>query len=499
MTRSDGRKVPGSGQARRLAGRVLAVDPDPVFLGRVTGVLDGHGYECVGVRSGAEAVEAVRRASWDVVVVALGLPDLSGIEVLAQAFEQDPSCEVVVAGGCDEVGPAVAAFRAGAQSYLIKPAGDEQMLLVVDQARRRRSLRRKATLASLRGAGARRALGASPAWQRAMAAIRAAAQAPLTEVLITGEAGTGKGLGASLLHAWSDRAAEPFVSFNPAALAEDAVEGEIFGRDGRPRGERRGLLELADGGTLFLDEVGELPHDLQPKLLRALDGQPFRRVGGGPEIHVDVRFVSATSRELGPAVAAGRFRPDLYHRLRVVEIALPPLRERGDDVELLARHFVSCLGAELGKPGVGLTPAALAALRAYQFPGNVRELRNVIERAVLLCRGRDVDLDDLPPEVRRSPAVPGGEPPVAPLLGPGAPAGLDGGHPHNPGASEITTPHATDATEVRLVRLEDVIRRHVTEVFRASRANVTRTAQALGISRVALRRRLREYGIKPQP
>jgi len=458
--------------AARLRGaRVLLVDDDEDFVFGLGQLLRRHGLDLGVAASGSEAFAAIARASWDIVMLDLGLPDRPGLEVLGEILARDPFCSVIVLTGRDEARTAVAALRLGAVHYLTKPASFDEILVALEHASERHALRLRLE-AALREAGdGRNALGQSPAWREALAVLEAAARAPRTQVLLTGESGTGKELAASLLHTWSDRTQGPFVAVNTASFSPSLLESELFGHVAGAftgaRGMKRGLLELASGGTLFLDEVGELPIELQPKLLRVLEGHPFRRVGGDHEIRVDVRFLSATNRPLVDEVKQGRFRLDLYHRLRVVEITLPPLRERGDDVDLLTVHFVSRFAAEMGKPGLSILPQALQALRAYAWPGNVRELRNVIERAVVLCRSRELDLRDLPPEV------------LAASLRAGA----------APSAGE------REGTPAPLTPLEDVIRDHVLCAFRACGENVTRTAGALGIGRVALRRRLKAYGI----
>jgi DNA-binding NtrC family response regulator len=316
-----------------------------------------------------------------------------------------------------------------------------------------------------------RALGESSLWRKAMSALHAAARVPRTSVLVTGESGTGKEVAARLLHTWSDRAEGPFVPVNAACFSPSLLESELFGHEAGAftgaRTAKRGLFELASGGTLFLDEVGELPMELQPKLLRVLEGHPFRRVGGEREIRVDVRLVSATNRDLEVAIEAGQFRRDLYHRLRVVDIVLPPLRARGDDIALLATHVISRLSAELGKHRVSLSLEALEALEAYGWPGNVRELRNVIERGIVLCHDGEIRPRDLPPEVSH----------------------------RIPGAS-LKVPPPSLRVEDPEVSLDAVIREHVLRTFHTRQQNLTQTARVLGISRVALRRRLKEYGVK---
>ncbi len=315
------------------------------------------------------------------------------------------------------------------------------------------------------------AVGTSPAWQEALSAL--AAHAAGGPVLLSGEPGTGKRLAASLLHQLGDRAGRPFVAINAATVPAERLEDALYpraarrvaGEDPQRTGtsDEPGLLELASGGTLLVEAIDEASLFVQAALVRLVAGGAAHRPGAARDITVDVRLVATTHRDLGAAVEAGRFSGELHQRLlQAAPITLPPLRDRDGDVALLADHFAATTSAEVGKPGVVLSAEALDRLRAHLWPGNVRELRNVIERAVLVCAGT-VRPEDLGRSARAAP---------------GAPFSIEEGP--------------------RPVRLEDVIRRHVLEVFTETRENVTRSALALGISRVALRRRLREYGVKPQ-
>ncbi|HRI52143.1 MAG TPA: sigma-54 dependent transcriptional regulator, partial [Pseudomonadota bacterium] len=286
-----------------------------------------------------------------------------------------------------------------------------------------------------------------------------------------GEPGVGKEVAASLLHRLSPRCTQPFVAANAACLSPNLIESELFGHEAGSftgaHSRRRGLFELASGGTLFLDEIGELPLDLQGKLLRVLEGHPFRRVGGEKELSSDARLICATNRNLAQRVQDGLFRADLYYRLRVFEIALPPLRERRADIPELVTYFVTKLGAELGYRDPQVSPAAMKILCEHPWPGNVRELRNVIERALVVSEGSVV----LPRHLPLDPAVAAAPAPVPP-------------------AAPVAESTASD------VSLETLIKRHVTSVYQATGQNVTRAAALLGISRLALRKRLYAYGLR---
>ena len=456
-----------------MTDRILVVEDDPDFSFALSRVLRSNGYEVRVASDAQDGLKAARSASFDVVLLDLGLPDVSGHDVLSSLVEADAHVPVVVLSGHDDAASAVRAMKSGAWDYLTKPTSSDELLLVLARCRERVMLRQRIEAAN-RNSEATSAVGTSEAWLDALAAIRAAAASPRTAVLVTGESGTGKEVCAKLVHSWSERASEPFVTVNAGAFAPSVLESELFGHEAGAftgaRSVRRGVFELARGGTLFLDELGELPLDLQPKLLRVLDGHPFRRVGGERDIATDVRLVSATNRSLEREVREGRFRLDLYHRLRVVEIHLPALRERGEDVALLAAHFVGEISRTLCVATPMISDDALDAFRAYDWPGNVRELRNVIERALVLRRGYEISLRDLPADIvaasKRNPARRSGLHTLEPQVG-------------------------------RVRTLDEVEREHVLSVFRSAEGNLSKSARVLGISRMTLRKKLRDYGVVP--
>lgn len=452
---------------------ILVVDDDAEVASALSVALAQAAIRTTRVQTAAAALTALSETAFDAVLLDPGLPDALELDALERLVALDPFRPIIVLTGRDDATTAVRAMRMGAADYLTKPVAREEVVLAIEQACERATMRRRPDDAS-RGRGIEpRALGKSPAWQSAVNVLRSAANVSRTSVLITGETGTGKEVAASMLHAWSDRAARPIVSVNCACFSPALLDTEIFGHEAGAftgsRGMKRGLFELATGGSLFLDEVGELPLELQAKLLRVIEERVFRRVGGEREVRVDVRLISATNRPLEREVAAGRFRRDLYHRLRVIEVHLPPLRERQEDTEVLALHFVAQLARELGRVIRTIDPAAMRALRSYAWPGNVRELRNVIERSIVLCRGEEITTAELPPEVVRAALAP---------------------------STSNSTPLTMDPPALAL---DSVIRHHVLAVYAANGSNVTRTARVLGLSRVALRRRLREYGLKPPP
>ena len=465
--------------------RILLVEDDADFAFSLERALSARFHFVRAVATAAEAYRCARAESYDLIILDLGLPDATGVDALTELLRDDPQAAVIVLTGRDDAATAVAALRAGAAHYLTKPVSLDELHVAVEHTAERVQLKRRIE-ASARplagesgsddgddGAG----IGQSPAWVTAVRAIRAAAAAPRTPVLVTGESGTGKERCARLVHAWSERARGPFVTVNVASLAPTLLESELFGHEAGAftgaRATKRGVFELATEGTLFLDELGELPLDLQPKLLRVLDGHPVRRVGGEKDIHVDVRLVSATNRELLREVGERRFRLDLYHRVRVIEVALPPVRERVGDIELLAAHLLVKIAREIGVPPPEVTDDAMQALRAYPWPGNVRELRNALERAVVLGRGTPIGLPQLPPEIatqsRRA-----------------APEVRSGGAP----ASALSFTAASDSLGVKT--LEEATRDHVLHAFRAAGGNVSLCARLLGITRNTLRRHLKD-------
>jgi len=385
-------------------GRILVVDDEPSARQGLEKLLRQEGFTVRVEADGAAALATVEEFHPDVVVTDLRMPRMNGMELLQQLRAQDRDLPILVATAYGEVQTAVAAMRAGADDYLTKPIDIDALVLALERALDRRSLRIEAEsmrreLRERVGGGLQGLLGASPAMQQVYRVARQVANSRAT-VLLTGESGTGKGELARAIHGLGPRAQEPFVTLHCAALAESLLESELFGHEkgaftGAER-QRRGRFEQADRGTLFLDEIGEISPSLQVKLLRVLQDRSFERVGGGESIKVDVRLIAATNRDLAALVREGRFREDLYYRLHVVHIEMPPLRLRGRDALLLAEHFLRRFAAENHRQVRGFTGAARAKLAAHLWPGNVRELENAIERAVVLCDGEDIDEEHLP-------------------------------------------------------------------------------------------------------
>ena len=383
---------------------VLVVDDDPGVRESFRLILEDH-YDVIDVPDGPTALDTVRASEIDLVLLDIRLPGMDGIEVLERIKAIDEGIEVILVTAVKTVRTAVAAMKLGAFDYLPKPFEEDELLSLSRRALQRRALERE--VAFLRSELARahdseEIVGRHPAIEKLHGLIAQVARTPTT-VLITGESGTGKELVARAVHHQGPRRDGPFIAVNPAAIAETLVESELFGHEkGAFTGAHQrklGKFELAQGGTLFLDEIGTLRADLQAKLLRVLQQREIERVGGTCPVKIDVRFIAATNTNLKEAVGSGAFREDLYYRLNVVPVVVPPLRERIQDVPLLVEHFIRRDNRRFHKHIEGLSPEALAALNAYRWPGNVRELENVIERCVVLAEGPVIQLNDLPLDV----------------------------------------------------------------------------------------------------
>src|SRR5579885_3331694 len=383
--------------------RILILDDEPDMIENCRRVLASAGYQCLTTTSPSEALKMIETQHPDLVLTDLRMPEMGGMEILKRAHELDPHMPVMMLTGYATVETAVAAVKAGAFDYIPKPFSNDQLKLTVERAltRRRLELENLHLREQLKGAyGFENIIGRSPALQQVLELVRKAARSD-ANILILGESGTGKELVARAIHANSPRAAQPFVAVDCASLPENLLESELFGHEkGAFTGAsavKRGLLEVAQRGTVFLDELGEMPLGLQVKLLRALQERQIRRVGATAQIDLDVRIVSATNRDLRAMVTEGRFREDLYYRVNVVDVALPPLRERSDDIALLATSFLNKYGRSAVK---GFEPEAMMALETYSWPGNVRELQNVIERACALADSEMITLAELPQQLR---------------------------------------------------------------------------------------------------
>ena len=454
-----------------MAPLVLIVDDETSNLESLGKIFEREGWRVALARSGAQALDALRRERASVVVTDLMMPGMSGEELLRAVKTLAPETEVVLMTAYGTVETAVAAMKEGAYDFITKPLKRHAIVKSVRQALERASLvaenrALKARLAEL-APGVGGLVGDAPAFRAVLETLRQAAPTSAT-VLLVGESGTGKELAARLVHDLSPRATRPFVPINCAAIPEGLLESELFGHEkGAFTGasaRKEGRFERANGGTLLLDEVGEMSPAIQVKLLRFLQDGVLERVGGTEALRVDVRVVAATNKDLAAEARAGRFREDLFYRLDVVSVRLPPLRERREDILSLASFFLRRTAERLPKQVSGFTPAAAAALERYPWPGNVRELQHAVERAVILGRGEVLDVPDLPEAIRDAAASP---------AEPGQAAGAPGG---------IVIPLGTPMDEVERL----VIRRTLEQ----TRGDKNLAAQILGIAARTIYRKL---------
>ena len=386
--------------------RILVVDDEQNARSALRTILGEEGYELREATNGEEALSLLAEFAPDLILCDVRMPKMDGLTLLRTAKEQGADGVFVMMTAFAAVETAVEAMRAGAENYLVKPLDVNAVLVFVEKALEKRRVSRDARLLRERVRERYRLdgmVGEAPEMQAVYEVIGQAAATKAT-VLVLGESGTGKELIAQALHEQSPRKEKPFIKVACAALSETLLESELFGHEKGSftgaAGRREGRFELADGGTLFLDEIGEMPPSMQVKLLRALQQREFERVGGTQTIKVDVRVVAATNRDLAAEVKEGRFREDLYYRLNVVSVTLPPLRRRKGDIPALVSLFVEKYAKSYGKELKGLAPGTMNALLAHDWPGNVRELENAIERAVVLAKGAELTADDLPPSLR---------------------------------------------------------------------------------------------------
>lgn len=445
--------------------RILVVDDEQNARAALRTILAEEGYEVAEAADGQEALEQVASFAPDVVLADVRMPRMDGLSLLRKAREQGFDATFVMMTAFASIETAVEAMKAGAENFLVKPLDAKAVVIVVEKAFEKRGLVREAE--SLRARIHERyrfpnIIGESPELQAVFEIVKRAAPSRAT-VLILGESGTGKELIAQAIHEESPRKDKPFIKVNCAALSESLLESELFGHEKGSFtgavGRKEGRFELADGGTLFLDEIGEVSPALQIKLLRVLQQREFERVGGTQTIKVDVRLVTATNRDLAAEMKAGHFREDLYYRLNVVAMTLPPLRQRKGDIPALVNFFIDKYAKSYGKEVRELAPGTLNTLLSHDWPGNVRELENVVERAVVLTTGPQLTADDLPPTLR-------------------------GPRPRNR-TSESLIPGAT---------LQEIEREAILRTMEMVGGSTTRAAEVLGISVRKIQYRLKEYG-----
>jgi nitrogen regulation protein NR(I) len=467
--------------------RLLVIDDDLLVLQAIALTLEGDNLQVDTAGSGADGITAFTTRRPDVVLCDVRLPDLSGLELLARLKEIDPKVPVVLMTGHGTAETAIEAMRRGAFDYLLKPPDPDHLAELIGRALEvSRLMRVPARVPDAQPAPPADGdlfVGNAPAMQEVFKTIGRVAPTPAT-VLIRGESGTGKEMVARAIYHYSKRADKPFLAINCSAIPEQLLESELFGHErgaftGADR-KRIGKFEQCDGGTLFLDEIGDMTPLTQAKILRVLQEQRFERVGGSETVVTDVRLIAATHRDLEGMIAAGTFREDLFYRLNVCTVRLPPLRERTEDIPLLVDLFLRRYRGEFGKEVRAVAPAAADALRTFAWPGNVRQLQSVVKQALLAAAGPTLTAADLPPELRPGSGPPGGP---APARGESDVLGF------------VRRRLAEGSSNLYAEVVERVEREVLTEVLTHTHGNITRAAQLLGITRPTLRSKLAHLGL----
>lgn len=456
------------------AAYILVVDDEDIMRESLCAWLQEDGFHVEALATGKEAMEALTQKVYDAVLLDLKLPDMDGLEILKHSKRYQPNTPVLMITAYGSVDTAIKAMKQGATDYITKPFNPEELSLTLhhildDLAVRRENIYLKLKLE--KRYDRQGIISKSHKMQQIFDLISTIADTRST-VLIHGESGTGKELIARAIHYTSNRAHHPFVSVSCAALVETLLESELFGHEKGAftdaKSLKRGKFELADGGSLFLDEIGEISPKLQLNLLRVLQEREFHRVGGEEPIRVDVRIIAATNKNLEHAVREGSFREDLYYRLNVISVRVPPLRERREDIPLLVEHFVEKFNMESGKRVEGASEEVLQILTEHEWPGNVRELENVIERAVIINRGGVILPQDLPPYLSKRSAYGEAQ------------------------ESLIYQAHGGQLT------LQEVEKAHIQTILEETSWNIKRTARILGIDRSTLYAKIKRYGLKPE-
>jgi DNA-binding NtrC family response regulator len=446
--------------------KILIVDDQPSVRFGLRSLLEGEGYRVAEAEDGARALAVMTENAPQLVLLDLRLPDADGLELLPRIKAIDDDVPVIILTAHGTIETAIRALKEGAENFLTKPFDSDGLLILVAKTLEQSRVRRERLLIGLaqERVAAEYFIGESEASVRAHHTVERLAPSDMT-VLLQGETGTGKGMMAQLIHRLSPRAEKPFVTINCAGLSRELLESELFGHEkGAFTGavaSKPGLFELAHDGTLFFDEVAEMEPSIQAKVLHVLEQKKFRRVGGVQEKEVDVRLVVATNKNLQGEIKRGRFREDLFYRLSVMPLTLPPLRERRDDILPLVEHFIRRFNQKLNRRVQGVTPKAEGVLQSYEWPGNIREVRNVVERAVILCSGDLVHASDLPL----------------------------GGQESWEGAAREAEDHYLSLDELESL--------HVRRVLSAASGNLTRAAEILGVTRTTLYNKIRKYGLDP--
>jgi DNA-binding NtrC family response regulator len=440
--------------------KILVVDDELSIRESLSGWLRQDGFEVENAADGMAALSMIKETHYDIMLIDVKMPEMDGLTLLRQLKEMEPEIAVVMMTAHGAIQDAVDAMRLGAHDYLLKPFDLEELSLTIDKLVRLQTLSMENLILKDRMATMTRfenLVGQSAPMLRLFEAIVDVAQSDAT-VLITGETGTGKELVARAIHAQSPRCYGPFIAINCGAFTEHLLESELFGHEKGAftdaKFTKKGRLEMADAGTLFLDEIGDISMKMQIDLLRVLETHEFSRVGGTASLKSDFRVIAATHRDLQEAIAQKTFRQDLFYRLNVFNLQVPPLRERQEDISPLAHHFLRRFATETNKKIDSIHPSALEAMRAYAWPGNVRELENAIERAVVVEKGRQIKLADLP----------------------------------------FVSPRAEEA-EIGTLSLEEIERQHIARILAAESGNISNSARVLGINRTTLYHKIKKYGL----